>query len=198
MWPALLFAAGAWNFSSQRVSLVQYSNSDSLVAAERDVAQAQAKVERDMARAARIRRSNSLLNYPMEGLFNGPESKQKNFPSPTDVDKATLESPDQMYTRTPRVKRHNRFGPNNRYDLGKIIVCVGVRFIHFHFYVGLHSSMTCADLDQRRLSISSAKKPNWLPPQLLRRRQLRQPGRGRHRDGPLARRRLLRRPVALH
>lgn len=54
----------------------------------------------------------------MEGLFNGPESKQKNFPSPTDVDKATLESPDQMYTRTPRVKRHNRFGPNNRYCAG--------------------------------------------------------------------------------
>ena len=113
---ALLFAAGAWNFGSQRVSLVQYSGSSNILAAERAVAEAQARVEQDMARAARIRRSSSLLGSPIERLYNGPQSKEKDFPAPTDVDKATLESPDEMYTKTPRVKRHNRFGPNNRCD----------------------------------------------------------------------------------
>jgi len=71
-----------------------------------------------MSRVARIRRSSSLLSSPIGWLHNGPQSREKAFPDPSDNEKATLESPDEMYTKTPRVKRHNRFGPNNRYCAG--------------------------------------------------------------------------------
>lgn len=71
-----------------------------------------------MTRAARVRRSSSLISSPVAWLHNGPQAQVQAFPDPTDVEKATLESPEAAYTKTPRLKRHNRFGPNNRYCAG--------------------------------------------------------------------------------
>jgi len=113
----LLFAAISWNFSANRVVLSQDADSIGLFGAEQAVEIAQAKVQRDMAEAAKFQQS-SLFSSPLDWLHNGPQAKVKEFPPPSAVDAITLETPDEQYTKTPRLKRHNRFGPNNRYCAG--------------------------------------------------------------------------------
>ena len=101
-----------------------------------------------MAKVARIRRSSSLLSSPIDWLHNGPQSREKAFPDPTDNDKATLENPDTMYTATPRVKRHNRFGPNNRYSFLPVTVrLVTEKLRKVDLLVFPFSTSTCACLD---------------------------------------------------